>query len=79
MSKSLHEESSDPVPKLFPSGKNCTELMSDSCPLNSHAPHDEFARMSHRMHFASQEPETNRFLSTGLSEMLITSLECAPK
>merc|ERR1712038_13656 len=31
-SNSRQLESSEPVPNTLPSGKNCTELMSDSCP-----------------------------------------------
>lgn len=34
MSNKRQEESSEPVPKAFPSGKNMTELISDSWPGN---------------------------------------------
>lgn len=49
--------SSDPVPIALPLGKNCTALISDSCPLNDCT--HFLLRISHIFAVASQAPETN--------------------
>jgi hypothetical protein len=74
MSNSLHDESSEPVPKAFPSGKNCTELISDSCPGNDFTAPG--SRISHNLAVASQLPDTKIFLS-GNTETDITSPVCS--
>jgi hypothetical protein len=71
-SKILQVESSDPVPKALPPGKNEIEFMSDSWPVNVcvQVP----VRMSQAFAAASQEPETNMFLSVELIARLMASL-----
>jgi hypothetical protein len=70
-SKSLHDESSEPVPNAFPLGKKCTELISDSCPVNvwMHLP----VRQSHTLAVESHDPDTNMFSSVGEMDTDMTS------
>mmetsp|Transcript_23427 Transcript_23427/g.52025 ORF Transcript_23427/g.52025 Transcript_23427/m.52025 type:complete len:217 (+) Transcript_23427:172-822(+) len=78
MSKKRQVVSSEPVPKLLPSGNSDTELMSLSCPLRVivHRP----VRMSQTLARLSQLPDTNIFGSTdGSTESDITSPSCSLK
>jgi len=74
MSNRRQDESSEPVPNAFPSGKNMTELISDSWPGNVFTAPDPkvsttdcdngdlllpSARVSQSLAVASQLPETN--------------------